>query len=74
MSGRWNSSQAIVYHCGVKPAGSQVLNQRVPNEFTATLPIIASKLTTKNATTAQTAIDHSSFAQAALHPLSPFRC
>ena len=59
MSGRWNSSHAIVYHCGVKPAGSQVLNQRVPNEFTTTLPIIASRLTMKNTTTAQTAIDHS---------------
>ena len=33
-----------MYHCGVKPAGSQVLNQRVPNESTTTLPIIASRL------------------------------
>ncbi len=74
MSGSWNSFQASVYHCGVKPAGSQVLNQRVPNEFTTTLPIIASRLTTKNTTTAQTAIDHSLSPMLRCIALSPCRC
>ena len=70
MSGSWNSFQASVYHCVVKPAGSQVLNQRVPNEFTTTLPIIASRLTTKNTTSAQTANGPQPLADAAPHARS----
>ena len=55
----------------MKPAGSQVLNQRVPNEFTTTLPIIASRLRTKKPTTVQTAIDHSFSPDTAMHRAQP---
>ena len=58
----------------MKPAGSQVLNQRVPNEFTTTLPIIASRLTMKNTTSAHTAIDHSFSPRLRCIALSPCRC
>ena len=71
MAGSWNSFQASAYHCGVKPAGSQVLNQRVPNEFTTTLPIIASRLMMKNTTSAQTPIAHSRSPMLPLHGAQP---
>ena len=51
-----------------------MLNQRVPNEFTSTLPIIASRLMTKNTTSAQTAIDHSLSPMLRRMPVSPCHC
>jgi hypothetical protein len=51
----WNSSQAEVYHRVVHPTGSQVPSQRVANELVTTVAIIANRLSTKNATSTQTA-------------------